>query len=105
MQAAVRDADVMILLVGFPQALQNRNRVIYAGLDDLNGLKPPRQRAVALHVFPVFVKRRRADALNFTARQGGLEHAGGVERALRRARAHQRVDFVNENDHLPVRGD
>ena len=39
-----------------------------------------------------------ADALNLAARESRLEDVGGVERALGRARADQRVQLVDEDD-------
>ena len=53
--------------------------------------------AVLLDVFTVFVDGRSADALQFAARQSGLEHIGGVEGALGAAGADDGVQLVDED--------
>ena len=50
----------------------------------------------------IFVQRSRADRPQFAARQRRLQHVGSVHRAFRRARAHQRVQLVNEQNDLSV---
>ena len=59
-------------------------------------LEAPLQRGVLLDVLAVLVERGRADAAQLAAGQRGLEHVGGVHRALGRARADQRVQLVDE---------
>ncbi len=54
--------------------------------------------------FRVLGRRGRADAANLAARQRRLQDVGGVERALRRARADQRVQLVDEHDDVRVLG-
>ena len=49
----------------------------------LHGLETALQRRVLFDVLAVFVKRGRADALNFAARQRGLEDVRRVDRSLR----------------------
>ena len=53
---------------------------------------------VALDVLAVLVERRRADALQLAAGQRRLEDVRGVDRALGGARAHERVELVDEQD-------
>ena len=56
------------------------------GLDH-DGLEAALQGGVFLDVLAVFVQGGGADALEFAARQGGLEHVGGVHGAFGRAGA------------------
>ena len=51
----------------------------------------------------VFVERGGADAAQFAARQGGLQHVGGVDGAFGSARADEGVQLVDEADDLAVR--
>src|SRR5260221_403289 len=64
--------------------------------DDL--LEAPLQRRVLLDVLAILIERGGADALQLTARERGLEDIRGIHRALGRARAHQRMHLVNEDD-------
>ena len=64
--------------------------------DDL--LEAAFEGAVLLDVLAVLVERGGADALDFAAGQGGLEHVGGVDGAFRAAGADQGVQLVDEQD-------
>src|SRR4029078_64982 len=59
-------------------------------------------RAVLLDVLAILVERGGTDALQLAARERGLEHVAGVDRALRSTRAHERVQLVDEQDDLLV---
>ena len=73
---------------------------------DEHRLEAPGQRRVLLDVLAVLVERGGADAVQLAARQRGLEHVGGVHRALGLAGADQRVQLVDEQDDLALgRGD
>jgi hypothetical protein len=67
-----------------------------------HGLESPLERLVLLDVLAVLVERGGADAAQIAARQGRLEHVGGVHSALGPTRAHQRVQLVDEQDDLAV---
>src|SRR4029453_7320397 len=66
-------------------------------------LEAPLEGRVFLDVLSVLVERGRADTAQLAARQGRLEHVGGVDRALGGAGAHQRVELVDEADDLARR--
>jgi hypothetical protein len=55
-----------------------------------------------LDVFAVFIERRRADTVHFTARQSGFEHVARVNGALGGARADDGVKLVDKDDDLAV---
>ena len=68
------------------------------GSSTYDGLEPALEGGVLLDVLLVFVERRRADGAQLPARQGGLQHVGGVHRAFGSARADERVELVDEED-------
>ena len=72
-------------------------------LIDEDRLEAAGQGRVLLDIFAVFVERGRADAMQFAARQSGLQHVGGIHRAIRLAGADQSVQFVDEDDDLASR--
>jgi hypothetical protein len=67
-----------------------------------DGLEAPLQRRVLLDVLLVLVEGRRPDAVELAARQHGLEQVRRVHGALGRARAHHRVQLVDEEDDLAL---
>ena len=67
---------------------------------DGDRLESPGQGRVFFDVLAIFIERRGADALNLAAREGGLEHVAGVDGALGAAGADQRVQFVDEENHV-----
>ena len=102
-QRAVADPHAVMQLVFLLQAAQDRDRILDRRLADEHRLEPPRQRRVLLDIFAVFVERGRADAMQFTAREGWLQQIGGVHRAVGLARADQRVHLVDKQDHPACR--
>ena len=91
--------DFVLLL----QAAQNRDRVLDRRLIDEDGLEAPRQRGVLLDIFAVFVQGGGADAMQLAARQRRLQQIGRIHRPFRVARAHQRMQFVDEENDLAGR--
>ena len=88
----------MVLLVFVLQAAQDRDGVLDRRLGDEDRLEPARQRGVLFDVLAVFVERGGADAMQFAARQRGLQQVGRVHRAVGLAGADQRVHLVDEQD-------
>ena len=89
--------------VFFLDATENGDGVGHAWFAHEYRLEAPRQRRIFLHVFAIFIKRRGADAMQFTARQGGLQQVGRIHRPIRLARANQRVHFIDEQDDFAFR--
>ena len=75
------------------------------GLLDDDRLEASLERGVLLEVLAVLVARGGADRLQLAAREHRLEDAGGVDRALRGARADERVELVDEQDDVAARLD
>ena len=93
----------MVKLVLLLQAAQDRDRILDRRLGDEDGLEPPRQRRVLLHMLAVLVQRGRTDAVKLAARQGRLQHVGRVHRAIGLAGPDQGVHLVDEDDDLAGR--
>ena len=74
------------------------------GCVDQHRLEAALERGVLLDVLAVLVERGGADAVQLAARQHGLQQVAGVHRALGRAGADHRVQLVDEQDDLPLRG-
>ena len=105
-QRGVHDAHAVVHLVALAQAAQDRDRVGHGGLAHEHRREAPLERGVLLDVLAVLVERGRADRAQLTAGEHGLEQVGRVDRALRRARADDRVQLVDEEDDAAVgRGD
>ncbi len=91
-------ADGVKLFVTLAHALQHQNGFLFVGRAHFHGLEAAFQRAIALHGLAIFARCGGANALNFAAAQRRLQDVGGVQRTFRRTRAHQGVQFVDEND-------
>src|SRR5699024_7946287 len=92
-------------LVVVAQALEDVDRVGQRGLVDLDRLEATLEGRVLLEVLAVLVESRRTDRLQLAAREERLQDAGGVDRALSCARAHERVDLVDEDDDVAAGAD
>ena len=71
-------------------------------LADVDLLKAPFQRRIFFHSFAVLVQRRRADAAQLAARQGGLEHIRCIHGAFGGAGADQCMQLIDEQHDLAV---
>ena len=71
-------------------------------LADVDRLEAALERGVLLDVLLVLVERRRADRAQLAAGEHRLEQVRGVDRALGRAGADDRVQLVHEQDDLAV---
>ena len=94
----VRDAHAVMEFVFLLQAAQDRDRVFDGRFADEDRLEAPREGRVFFDVLAVFVERGGADAMQFAARERGLEQVRGVHRAFGFAGADERVHFVDEED-------
>ena len=102
-ERGVLDPHAVVDLVALLQPAQDRDRVLDGRLADEHGLEAALERGVLLDVLAVLVERGGADAAQLAARERGLEHVRGVGRALGGARADDRVQLVDEQDHLALR--
>ncbi len=74
-------------------------------LAHLDRLEPTLQRGVLLQVLAVLVEGGGADGLQLATGQHRLEDRRRVDRALGRARTHQRVDLVDEQNDVAAGAD
>ena len=98
----IGDAHAVVSLVAVLESAKNRDGVFDTGLADDDRLESPFQGRVLLNVLFVFVERGGADGAKLAARQGGLKQVAGVHRSLGFSRANHRVQFIDEQDDLPV---
>ncbi len=85
-------------LVALAQPLQDLAGLLDAGLFDQDLLEAPLQGGVLGQMLAVLVERGGADGLQLAPGQSRLEDGGRVDGAFGRARAHQVVDLVDEQD-------
>ena len=90
--------DGVEFFVAIFDAEQNLDRVDLVRRRNFHGLEAALERTIFFDRLAVFAGRGGADALNFAARQRGLQNVGGVERTFRRSGADQRVQLVDEDD-------
>src|ERR1700674_4814168 len=90
--------DGMEFFVAFFDSEKNLDGVDFVRRRNLYRLEAALERPVFFDRLAVFSGRGCADALNLAARKGRLQDVGSVERAFRRSRTYQRVQFVDEDD-------
>src|SRR5918999_6029244 len=96
------DLDAVVRLVAVLEALQDLDILVNGGLADEDRLQAAFQRRVLLNVLAVFVYRGCAHETHLAVCQGGLEHVGGIHRALYRAGSNHSVQLIEE-DYLAIR--
>ena len=103
-QCRIFDPHAVMHFVAFLQSAEDRNGILDRGLIDQHGLEAPFQRGVLLDMFAVLIERRRADQMQFAAGQHGLEQIGGIHRAFGRSGSNDRMQFIDEEQDLTLRG-
>ena len=96
-------AHAVVQFVLLLQAAQDRDRVRHLRLGHEHRLEATRERRVLLDMLAIFIERRRADAMQFAARQRRFEQVRRVHRAVRLAGADERVHLVDEQDDAACR--
>ncbi len=72
------------------------------GLADQDRLEAALERGILLDVLPVFVERGGTDHVQLAPGERRLEQVARIHRPLRRPRAHDRVQLVDEDDVPPL---
>ena len=98
LERLVGEVHLMMRLVAIAQAAQDADGLLLVGLADGDGLEAALERGVLLQMLAVLVDGRCADDLNLAARQRRLQDGRGVDGALGRACADERVHLVDEQD-------
>ena len=96
----IRDPHTMVQLILLLDAPQDRDRVFHRRLCHHHWLKAAGEGGVFLHIFAVFIQRGGANAMQLPPCKGGFDQVRGIHRAIRFARANQRVHLVDEQDDL-----
>ncbi|EPY19096.1 ATP-dependent Clp protease ATP-binding protein subunit ClpB [Strigomonas culicis] len=105
-QRLVLDEAAVVRLVLLLDAAQNGHRLLDGRLRHQHGLEAARERGVLLDVLAVLVERGGAHAVQLAAREGRLQKVRRVHRAVAGgAGADQRVQLIDEEDHLALRVD
>ena len=96
------NTHTVVHFITFLQAAQNRDGIFDVRFANVDGLEAALKGSIFLDVLAIFVQGGGADGAKFSAGEGGLQHVGGVNSALRGASADQRVQFVDEQDDLSL---
>ena len=96
----IGDLHPMVGLVLRAEALDDLDGLRHRWGPHDDGLETPLERPVLLDVLAVLVERGGADALDLAPGEGGLQHVRGVDRPLGGARPDERVQLVEEQDHV-----
>ncbi|EAP78060.1 hypothetical protein ISM_07185 [Roseovarius nubinhibens ISM] len=102
-QGAVRNPHPMVQLVFLLDAAQDADRVLDRRLLHHDGLEPPRQRRVLLHMLAIFIERGGPDTMQLAARQRRLDQIGRIHRAIRFPGPDERVHLVDKENDLARR--
>ena len=94
--------QAVVLLILFPQALQNLQCGLLAGLTYGNRLETTLQRGVLFNVLAVFIQGCCTDNLDLAAAESRFQNIGGVYGALSGACADNGVQLVDEKDDVAV---
>ena len=103
-QRAVGDLHPVKDLQALPQAAQDRDGVLHRRLVDHDRLEPALEGRVLLQALAVLVEGRGADQVQLAAGQHRLEHVARVHGPFGGARAHDRVQLVDEQQDASFRG-
>ena len=101
-QGFVGNVQAVVLLILFPQALQNLQCGLLAGLTYGNRLETTLQRGVLFNVLAVFIQGCCTDNLDLAAAESRLQNIGGVYGSLSGACADNGVQLVDEKDDVAV---
>ncbi len=94
----------MVRLITVFDPFDDLNSLRFVRRCDFDRLEPALQRTIFLDRFAELGRGGRADALDFAAREGGLQDVRRVEAAFGRTGADQRVQLVDEDDVLRIVG-
>ena len=101
----VLELHAVMHFVSLTKTAEDADRVLNRRLADHDGLESALERGILLDVLPVLVERRGADRVELAPRQHRLEHVRRIHRAFAGARADDRVQLVDEENHRARRVD
>ena len=92
----------MVYFVSFFESTQYRDAVFHGRFADEHLLKTSFESRIFFNVFTKLVQCRCTDEPKFAAREHRLDHVASVHGTFARARANNRMHFVDERDHLAI---
>ena len=101
-QSRVFDADTVMLFIAILEPPQYRDGVLHAGLVHDHRLESPLQGGVFFDMFAILIERGRPDTVQFSPSQQRLKQVPRIHGAIGFARTHHGVQFVYEEDDLPL---
>ena len=101
-EGLVRIPDVMVLLVPFPEPVENPQGILPGSRFHHYLLETPLKRPVVLDALPVFVERGSPDTLQFASGERRFEDVCRIESALRGTCSHDGMYLVNEENDIPL---
>src|SRR3989442_1318901 len=100
LHGVVGDRDLVVVLVARADAHEDVDGLLDRGLLDHDRLEPALERRVALDVLAELVERGGADALELAPGERWLQDVRRVDGALRGSGTDERVELVDEGDHV-----
>ena len=94
-----RITHIVMLFILRAEAIENLDRIFDRRRIHDNRLETAFKSRILLDVLAVFVKSRSANALEFTTCKGGLKDVRSIEAAFRAACPHNRVEFIDKENH------
>ena len=101
-QGAIVDLHAVEHLVPLLQTAQDGDGILHGRFIHLHRLEPALQCGVFFDILAVLVQRGRADAVQFAARQHGLEQVACVHSAVGLTGTHDGVQLIDEEDDLAL---
>ncbi len=92
----------MVFLIIALDAQNHLGSLLQRGLVHSNRLEAPLQGSVLLNILAVLLEGSGPNHLNLPPGEGGFQDVGSVHAALRVPGAHQVVNLVNKENHVPV---
>ena len=90
-EGRVADSDPMVRLEPLPKSTEDAHRVRNGGFLHRDRLEPPLERRILFNMLAVLVQGRRANAMQRTPREKGLQEIRGIDRPVSTTGAHNHV--------------
>src|SRR5688572_1245335 len=89
-----------MLFVTVPKPLDDADGFVEIGRLNVDRLESSFQRTIFFNMLSVLIQRRSPNALDLAARQGRLQHIGGVDGSLCGSCSNQRMQLIDKNDDI-----
>ena len=99
----ILDLHAVMNLVALLETAQDGDGVLDAWLTDVHRLEAPLERCILLDVLLILIQSRGPYGAQLAAGQSRLQDVGGIHGPLRRSGADDRMQLVDEEDHVAFR--